>query len=135
MFLTKSDLRIGITESELNAIVGNDDTIIATICSVAIAEMRTYLYDNYNVDNIFNTTGSNRHQMLLNLGVDIAIYLIVARCQVGVDNGDKKARYDRAISILKQLQKSTLYSDLPRRENTTQTHINVSSNPKRSNYF
>ena len=134
-FIEKADLKIGILESELNAITGNDNTIVATICNVAIAEMRTYLYDNYNVDSIFAQSSNNRNQMLLALGVDIAIYLIVARCQAGVDNGDKKARYDRAISILKQLQKSELYSDLPRRAATQQTHITVVSNYKRGNYF
>ncbi len=135
MFIRKADLHLSILEDELEEIVRGDDTIIASALHSAEAEMRTYLYDSFDVDAIFATTGDNRHQLLVNLCADIAVYLLVARLQAGQYLEDRKARYDRAVAWLKMSAKTELYNDLPRREATVQTHINYGSNPKRGNYF
>lgn len=135
MFLGKADLYTAILEDELEEIVRGDDTIIASALSSAEAEMRTYLFDSFDVDAIFAKQGADRHGLLVNLCADIAIYLLVARLQAGQYIEDRKARYDRAISWLKMSAKTELYNDLPRRDATVQTHISFGSNAKRTNYF
>jgi phage gp36-like protein len=87
------------------------------------------------VDAVFGATGTDRNPLLVQYGADLAIYYIVARGQGGQDFDDRKSRYDRAINWLKAAAKTDLYADLPRREETAQTHITYGSNPKRSNYF
>lgn len=135
-FLNKSDLiALSILEDELNEITRSDDTIITACCSAACSEMKIYLNDSYDVDTIFTRTGSARHPLLLQLGVDIAVYLIVARCQAGMDLGDRQARYDRAVKTLKAFQKTETYADLPRRTKPVQEHITFKANPKRGNYY
>jgi len=135
MFIGKADLYIAILEDELEEIVRGDDTIVASAMHSAEAEMRTYLFDSFDVDVIFAKKGAERHALLVNLCADIAIYLLVARLQAGQYVDDRKARYDRAVSWLKMSAKTELYNDLPRREETVQKHIIHGSNPKRVNYF
>ena len=135
-FINKSDLiQLAILEEELKEITRNDDLIITACCSEAQSEIKIALYDSYDVDFILARTGSARHGVLLGLGADIAIYLICRRCQAGQDLGDREKRYERAVSMLKGLKKSETYSDLPRRTQPLQNHINFQSNPKRGNYY
>lgn len=135
MFLEKTDLYLAILQDELEEITRGDDTLVNQAISAAISEARTYLYDSYDVTSIFGESGADRHALLLGLVADMAVYLLVARVQAGQDVDDRRARYDRAISWLKAAQKSETYSDLPRREETIQTHFVAGSLPKRNNRF
>ncbi len=135
MFLTKSDLYLKILQDELAEITRGDDTLINQAMNAAEYEMRGWLFDTFDVNVIFTKTGTERHPMLVDLGADIAIYLLVSRAQAGQDVADREKRYDRAVAWLKQSAKTELYNDLPRRETTAQTHISYGSQPKRSNYF
>lgn len=135
MFIAKADLYTQILEDELNEITRNDDTLVNSAISAAIAEMKTYLYDNYDIDTIFGAEGDDRHSLMVNFAADIAIWHLVARCQAGISIDDRKARYDRAVNWLKLAKKSENYPDLPRREETIQEHIIFGSNTKRRNYF
>lgn len=133
--ISKSDLKLSILIDELDEITRGDDSIVTMAIDSAQGEMRTYLYDSYDVDTIFSQTGDARNQMLVNLMADIAVFLIVASVQAGQDLEDRKARYKRAIAWLKEAQETKTYSDLPRREATQQTHFLFGSNSKRNNYY
>lgn len=135
MFIHKGDLYLSILREELEEITRGDDTMIASALLSAEAEMRTHLYDSFDVDAIFSSTGPTRHALLVNLCVDIAVYLLCARLQAGQDLQDRKDRYDRAITWLKASAKTELYNDLPRRVSTSQQHIVTGSQPKRGNYY
>lgn len=134
-FLQKTDLALVILTDELDEITRADDTLVDSALLAAEAEARVFLYDSFDVDAIFSATGTNRHQMLVRLIADMAVYMLCARLQAGQDLDDRKARYDRAISFLKSIQKTESYADLPRRELTAQTHITTGSNTKRGNYY
>lgn len=134
-FLTTSDLYLSILQDELDEITRGDTAIVTQAMLAAETEMRQWLYDTFDVDTVFAQTSTSRHALLVQYGSDIAIYFIVARGMAGQDFEDRKSRYDRAINWLKSAAKTDLYSDLPRRVETKQTHITYGSNPKRSNYF
>ena len=134
-FLEKTDLKLSILEDELDEIVRDDGTIVTQALSSAQAEIKAWLYDSYDVDAIFAATGADRHPVILQHGVDIAVYRIVAACQAGQNLDDRKDRYDVAVAWLKAVQRSKTYADLPRRETTVQTHIVYGSNPKRKNHY
>lgn len=134
-FLNKTDLLVSILEDELGEITRYNDALVSQACIAAEAEMRQWLYDTFDVDEVFAATDKDRNALLVQYGADIAIYYIIARGQAGQNFEDRKSRYDRAINWLKAAAKTDLYSDLPRREETAQTHIIYGSNPKRSNYF
>lgn len=135
MFVTKADLLTKILQEELDEITRGDDTLVANACHAAESEIRTYLFDSFQVDTIFAATGMARHPLLLDLCVDVAIYLLVARLQAGQDISDREARYERAKSWAKAAAKTENYNDLPRRETNVQQHFHFGSNPKRKNYF
>jgi len=134
-FIAKSDLKLSILIDELNEITRGDDTIITAAINSAQGEMRTYLHDSYDVDTIFSQTGEQRNQLLVNLMSDMTVYLLTASGQPGQDLEDRRARYKRAITWLKEAQDTKTYSDLPRRETTEQTHFLFGSNSKRNNYY
>jgi phage gp36-like protein len=132
-FLNKADLATTITLNELNNLA--DDLIISLCCDAAVGEMKLYLYEAYETDAIFNQTEHARNMMLLKIGADIAVYLIASAKQAGVDMDDRRKRYDRAVTILKQLKNTELYSELPRRQIAVQSVVEILSNPKRNNSF
>jgi phage gp36-like protein len=135
MFVNIQDLHLLILPEELQEITRGDNMIIDTGIAAAIQEARMYLFDSFEVDNIFTVIGAARNIMLVNVCADIALYFITARCQAGQNVDDRKARYDRAISILKAIMKNETYTDLERKKPTAQVHIGFGSNPKRNNYF
>jgi hypothetical protein len=135
MFIAKADLGLSILIDELDEITRSDAAIITAAISAAEAEAKVYLYDSYDTEVIFAATGAARHQLVVQLVADMAIYFIVARCQAGQDIADREARYKRAVATLKQFQKSETYADLPRRTATKEKKVWFKTNPKRSNYF
>ena len=135
MFLAKQDLYLTILQDELAEITRSDDTLINAALSSAIAEMKVYLYDSYDTETIFAATGDSRHTLLVNLGSDMAVYFIVARCLAGQALADRETRYKRAIATLKAFRDSETYADFPRRTLREQKQIWFSSNKKRGNYF
>lgn len=136
-FITKADLSLSILTDELDEIVRGDDTVIEQAISAAIAEMRGYLFNNYDVDTIFGATGTDRHALLVRYAADISVYAIVAATQGGQAVDDRKARYDRACKWLKMVRDDEQYEDLPRREATAEDKIlsGSSGNPKRQNRY
>jgi Protein of unknown function (DUF1320) len=134
-FILIPDLHGSILAEELEEITRGDIALITSACDAAEEEMKLYLFDSYETESIFAQTGTNRHRLLLICGVDMAIYHIVARCQIGQEIDDRKARYDRSINMLKMLQKSETYANIPRRAATAQTHIMFGSNNKRKSHY
>ena len=135
MFTTIQDLHLLILPEELIEITRGDTVLIDTGIAAALQEAQMFLFDSFDVDIIFAKTGTDRNAMLVNVCADIALYFITARCQAGQNIDDRKARYDRAISILKAIMKSETYTNLERKTPTAQVHIGFGSNPKRKNYF
>lgn len=134
-FLTKNDLGLVILTDELDEITRADDTLVDMACAAAEQEMRGWLFDTFDVDAVFATTGTNRNALLVQFGADIAVYALVARLQAGQDTDDRKSRYDRAIAWLKAVAKTEEYVDLPRRTATKQTHIRYGGAERRRPRF
>jgi len=139
-FIDKSDLTRVILEEELNEITRNDSAIVENAISTAIAEVKSHLFDWYDVDVIFAKSGDERDALLVQFTIDIAIYNIVAIVQAGQNIDDREARYKRAISWLKAAtkpldSKDRIHPDLPLREKTKSTKVISHSQTKRNNYY
>jgi len=135
MFLLKKDLIVAISEDELDEITRKDEAIVQQAMGASISTMMIYLFDGYDTESIFAQTGAARHALLLQTGVDIAIYFVTGRGQAGQNVDDRKSRYDRAIKLLEAFKKTETYSDLPRRDARKEQGFSLKSNPKRNNYF
>ena len=98
------------TESE------NYDPQIVEICEDrAIAEMKSYLNKSYDVEEIFNATGTDRNALVLMFALDIAIYHIFCQHNPYKMSQVRQDRYDRAIEWLKGVMKGDItIADAPR---------------------
>ncbi len=137
-FIEKIDIEREVRAEELAQITRGDDTIIHYGVDVAISEMKSYLNEHYDVDAIFSKTGNSRHALLLNFGIDIAIYIMVSSALPGQDLEDRRARYKRAVDWLKKVNKGELVSDLPElspNDDSPNTRGAIGSMKKRNNYF
>jgi phage gp36-like protein len=138
MFLTTSELQTHLYGEQIEAISGNDETLLNAAVDGAIAEARGYL-SAFDRDAIFNASGSNRNALLLIFVKDIAVWHYINLCNPGTDLKLRQDRYDRAISWLKEVQKGNVSPDLPVVMGddgvVTGAQIIFGSNPQREQHF
>ena len=105
-----------ILDSLLRADSESYDPQIIEICEDrAIAEMKSYLNKIYDVEEIFNATGTDRNALVLMFALDIAIYHIFCQHNPYKMSQVRQDRYDRAIEWLKGVMKGDItIADAPR---------------------
>lgn len=105
-----------ILDSLLRADSESYDPQIIEICEDrAIAEMKSYLNKTYNVEAIFNATGTDRNALVLMFALDIAIYHIFCQHNPYKMSQVRQDRYDRAIEWLKGVMRGDItIADAPR---------------------
>jgi len=138
MFIVEEELKTHLRNEQLAAITRNDDTIAPAAIDGAIAEAKGYLGD-YNSEEIFGKTGSDRHPLLLIFVKDIAVWHFITLCNVGTQFEIREKRYDRAIKWLEGVQSGKITIELPKKTdadgNATKQPVKFSSNPKRTQHF
>ncbi len=113
-FLTKEELKTAIRTEKLSRISDEDDMIIAKYINAAITEVKSRLTPNnkkawldgrlrYDVDAIFNATGEDRHELLLDITKVVALWRLIIRNNAGVDYAVIESRYQFSIEYLKDL--------------------------------
>ena len=146
MFLTKQDLTSKLRESDLLRITGGDDMVVEHALSYAVGIMRSYLAERYDVESIFSAVGEDREGALVAMGVDIAVYEIVAIAQPNIDLTDRRERRRQAIEYLTAVRDDNLPTGWPLRpvepdEGEEEDGISGSGSvlwggiPSRGNYF
>jgi phage gp36-like protein len=137
MFLTIDELKTHLYDGQIDAISGNDETILVAAVDGAVAEAKGYLAA-YDRDSIFAATGNDRNGLLLIFVKDIAVWHYVNLCNAGTDLKLRQDRYERAISWLREVQKGNVSPDFPTvTDDGTNPNaiILAGSNPKRNNHF
>jgi phage gp36-like protein len=119
-FIQTSDYDASIHREILDSLLRADsesyDPQIIEICEDrAIAEMKSYLNKTYDVEEIFNATGTDRNALVLMFALDIAIYHIFCQHNPYKMSQVRQDRYDRAIEWLKGVMKGDItIADAPR---------------------
>lgn len=119
-FINIEDYDASIHREILDSLLRTDsesyDPQIIEICEDrAIAEMKSYLNKSYNVEEIFNATGTDRNALVLMFALDIAIYHIFCQHNPYKMSQVRQDRYDRAIEWLKGVMKGDItIADAPR---------------------
>jgi len=110
MFLDKEDLGTSIYEYQIDQITDGDDGKVDQACNAAIEEARSYLTPNtdnkkwldgrllYDVENIFNKTGNDRHSLVVRQCNTMAKWYLAELCNADFIYEKAKDRYDRAVS-------------------------------------
>lgn len=120
--LLKTDLKNVIYGYQIDQITDNDDDIVNQAIAMAVEEVRSYFVGNnkkewqdgriiYDVEAIFNATGTDRNALILGHCATVAKWYIVELCNADIIYEQAKDRYDRTISFLKDLASGKLTLD------------------------
>lgn len=136
-FITTEDYNASIHQEILDAVIRSDSTIIEVVEDRAIAEMRGYMSRRYDCDKIFNATGDERHQLVLMMAIDIAIYHLFCIHNPRMMSEMRVERYERAIKWLEGVRKGDITVDgLPEvtvEVKDASSQFQIRSNRKRNN--
>jgi phage gp36-like protein len=137
MFLLKDDFKTLIRENNLNQIIDNETATFDTVVGETVAQVRSYLFQRYDTNEIFNKIGTERDAYLLKLCKHIAIYELYKRLPKYIPDSQRELDYKEAITALEKIASAEIGLDLPRKvveENQTQkyTRRRIGSEPPRS---
>lgn len=140
MFLTKEDLKSKIREGDLIRITAGDDMVVEHALSYAVGLMHSYLAERYDTEAIFSAAGETREGALVAMGVDIAIYEIVAIAQPNIDLTDRRERRRQAIEYLTAVRDDNLPTGWPLKPDEPDAEYGSGpvlwgGLPSRGNYF
>lgn len=136
-FITTEDYNASIHQEILDAVIRSDATIVEVVEDRAIAEMRGYMSRRYDCDKIFSTEGEQRHQLVLMMAIDIAIYHLFCIHNPRMMSEIRVERYERAIKWLEGVRDGNITVDgLPEvasEVKDTASQFQIRSNKKRNN--
>ncbi len=112
MFIDIDELKTHLYGEQIEAISGDDDTIITAAIDAATAEAKGYLH-KYDADGIFSATGEDRNSLVVLFVKDIALWHYINLANPGTDYKVRQDRYNRAIAWLKSVQAGDVMPDLP----------------------
>ena len=151
-FINIDDYDASIHNEILGSLTRYDSNLLEICEDRAIAEMRCYLSGRYDCDAIFNTTPGHlaspsgspegtdpRHQLILMMALDIAIYHIFSIHNPMKLSQLRKDRYERAIEWLKAVAAGTISIEgaplAPVEVQVAHQPFRIVSNSKRHNHF
>ena len=136
-FITTEDYNASIHQEILDAVIRSDATIVEVVEDRAIAEMRGYMSRRYDCDKIFSAEGEQRHQLVLMMAIDIAIYHLFCIHNPRMMSEIRVERYERAIKWLEGVRDGNITVDgLPEvasEVKDTASQFQIRSNKKRNN--
>ena len=115
IWLNKEDFEVQIKEDVLNRVSSDNDAILQDAERMAISEIQSYLRPKYDLDITFSTIGSERHETIVMLTVDILLYHLHSRIPGGKNSQIRTDRYNEAKRILEGIVKGIIDLGLPRR--------------------
>lgn len=138
-YIDISDYDASVHRDILDALTRSDDTLVEICEDRAISEARCYLSKRYDCDAIFSAEGADRHQLILMMVLDIAVYHIFCIHNPQKLSPIRKARYERAVEWFKQVANEKISIDgaplLPTEERTGGPMFSLSSNPRRTSHY
>lgn len=121
----------------INVISRDDDTVLQDAINAAESEAKGYL-SRYNIDELFEASGSDRDPILLMFLKDMAIWHFIVVANPSVDIEYRRDRYNDAKDWLVKIQTGKVspagWSYANDSEEPT-PEIQVTSSPKRETHF
>jgi phage gp36-like protein len=136
MYIAAEELNTHLNDESIEAISGDDETIITAAIDGAIAEVKGYLH-NYDRTAIFQATGDDRNALLVIFAKDIAVWHYIALANAGIEYAKREKRYNAAVAWLKGVQAGEIVPDLPKPAPVEGQAGGYSwgSNPQRDNHI
>ncbi len=138
-FINIEDYDASLHREILDALVRDDISLVEICEDRAIAEARCYLARRYDCDAIFAAAGNDRHQLILMMVLDIAVYHIFCIHNPQKLSPVRKARYERAVEWFKAVAREEIsIADaplLPQQERSGGALFSITSNPRRTSHM
>lgn len=99
----QSDYKPAVHAEILDAVIRQDQPTLEMAEDRAIEEMKSYLSSRYDVDNIFNKTGTARNQLIVMFAIDITLYHLYSAINRMRTPQERIDRYKRAIKWLEDV--------------------------------
>ena len=112
MFLTLDDYSSVCDDYEFKQITEKEDVRLKAEAA-AIEEIASYLRSRYDIDRAFAAVGSCRNAMLVQVAVNISLWLMIHRLPQGMGHERRECLYNDSIKWLRDVQASKASPDLP----------------------
>jgi phage gp36-like protein len=136
-YITTTDMAKAIKADMLSELLDGDNTVITAAADEATAKAKEYLSGRFDVATEFAKTGTERHPLLVNYVVDIAIYNIWRYIDPVAIPAPRKAHYDEAMEWLKGAMKGDIPTTLDPLTSGDESGspLFFGSNPARTNQY
>jgi phage gp36-like protein len=135
-FIDKDDYKDVINASILDDITEVDNNKIDSCEARAISFMKGYLGNRYDVNTIFNQTGSARNAEILGYAKDITLYYLHRLVNWRQVPSARSEAYKQAVDWLDKVNNMQINPvGLPVLSDGQKDYILYGSNPKRSNHI
>lgn len=138
MFITKEEIKTHLYDYQVDQITDGDDTIVTSAIDVAVAEVKSYLANRYDVEAIFSTEGKGRSALVVEHVKVCAVWHLLILCNVDAIYERYEKAYERSIDYLKQVADGLLSPDLPYKQTDSGAPVGtlqLKSNPKFTHSF
>ena len=112
MFLTLDDYSSVCDDYEFKQITEKEDVRLKAEAA-AMEEIASYLRSRYDIDRAFAAVGSCRNAMLIQVAVNISLWLMIHRLPQGMGHERRECLYNDSIKWLRDVQASKASPDLP----------------------
>lgn len=112
MFLTLDDYSSVCDDYEFKQITEKEDVRLKAEAA-AMEEIASYLRSRYDIDRAFAAVGSCRNAMLVQVAVNISLWLMIHRLPQGMGHERRECLYNDSIKWLRDVQASKASPDLP----------------------
>ena len=134
-YITKDDYLQKIRENKLMQIIDNDETLLDEAENTAITIVKDRLFEKYDIKEIFNLEGEERHKQVVRYCINIALYIIYERVPDIMIPNRIINNYNDTMVYLDDVSKSIVVMDLPRKtinQTTVKSKIRITSRSPRS---
>jgi phage gp36-like protein len=136
-YLTPNDFNLIIQDNQLVQLVGNNGNHnIDLAVEIALAEVKSYLIQKYDIDNEYLKTGTTRSLQIVISVVDVALFILHSRIAPTNVPELRQKRYDQTINWLKMCARGQVTPELAEIDITqTGARIRFGSDPKQPNKY
>jgi len=117
MFATREDFLAICRDETLTRIIDSDESVLNLALTTAESQIKDYLFQYYDTDQILSAVGANRHAYLVSCVVKIAAYIIHRRLPKSpFENGGQSLtvmEYKQTLDYLEKLRDNKGVADLP----------------------
>lgn len=115
-WITQADYGYKITDDRLNQIIESETDYLDQAETTAVQVVRDHLYQKYDVDTIFGTSGGNRAPQVLRWCVNLALYYLHERIPDRLVPERVTLNYERTLEELLDISDGKRAAELPHNE-------------------